>query len=662
MQDSQHESTDWQLRVRACGLILGLLALQGGAASGENPPAPEEARVLRLSDVVVVATPVIEGNRTTRFGAQVTAVTQEQLEALNAQDLASALRRTPGVVVSRYNKVGSFGGGDGGAVFVRGAGSSRPGSEIQTLVDGLPVYNPVWNHPLLDLNAIGPAQAIEVYKGVQPSEFGNAFSSVNIIPKRRTTEGAETSVSTAYGNDSTFIETIESAGKKGALDYYAAQGYHTSKGHRPDANGELQDYCLRLGWKPAEHWDFTLFGMRTDNYAYDPGPRGRPADKEGKYETRSWLIAAGLTHTYEAADGEIKLYRNRGNGDWFDQAGAANDDTLNDWDLYGIRAREVVRPWEGGELLAGVDLDYMEGKARFTDDAGTVSHFPGARLRLFSPYAAVSHEFGDPEGLGLVPSAGVRCYEHSHFDSELAPHAGLVCRRGGTELRATYARGVSYPGLNVVVFSRNVLPTLGDSWRDLEAEKVHHYEVGVSQSLGSKVQADIACFYDDGTDRYVFYRRNPPGRPDTWENIERFIVKGAEATITANPTDNIAVFSSVTHLKTSPADLPYAPEWTFSGGLNIRFLEDYELNLDAQCVKTMEVSNQARLKDARNGDKIDPYFLLNGKLSRRFAFAKGKTTGKIFVAVENITDEDYEHQPSYPMPGINGMAGLEFTF
>jgi iron complex outermembrane receptor protein len=30
------------------------------------------------------------------------------------------------------------------------------------------------------------------------------------------------------------------------------------------------------------------------------------------------------------------------------------------------------------------------------------------------------------------------------------------------------------------------------------------------------------------------------------------------------------------------------------------------------------------------------------------------------VAGENLTDADYEYQPGYSMPGINGMIGLQF--
>src|SRR6056297_645150 len=69
-----------------------------------------------ISKVVVTAPPVIKENNLTPLAGQVSTVSSDQISALNAQDLPSALRRTPGVIISRHNPIGSFGGGDGGGV------------------------------------------------------------------------------------------------------------------------------------------------------------------------------------------------------------------------------------------------------------------------------------------------------------------------------------------------------------------------------------------------------------------------------------------------------------------------------------------------------------------------------------------------------------------
>ena len=50
------------------------------------------------------------------------------------------------------------------------------------------------------------------------------------------------------------------------------------------------------------------------------------------------------------------------------------------------------------------------------------------------------------------------------------------------------------------------------------------------------------------------------------------------------------------------------------------------------------------------------FFLLNGRAARKVG------AGEVFLAAENLTDERYEYRPGYPMPGINAMAGLNWSF
>ena len=119
----------------AFGLMVFFIAF---SANGWAEDEKDEKEIYQLDEVIVTAPAVIEGNKVNRYGSQVTVVTEQQIKDLNAQDLTSALRRVPGVVISRHNPIGSFGGGEGGAVFIRGHGSSRPGAEIQPCSTGYP--------------------------------------------------------------------------------------------------------------------------------------------------------------------------------------------------------------------------------------------------------------------------------------------------------------------------------------------------------------------------------------------------------------------------------------------------------------------------------------------------------------------------------------------
>jgi iron complex outermembrane receptor protein len=172
--------------------------------------------------------------------------------------------------------------------------------------------------------------------------------------------------------------------------------------------------------------------------------------------------------------------------------------------------------------------------------------------------------------------------------------------------------------------------------------------------------ADLTFFYDDGKDRYVVVPPPPP--PPVYANIESYQIKGVEASLTVYPFENVSLFGGVTYLETDPSDLPYAPKFTASAGLNWKFLERFKLSIDCQYVDNMTVDSQARRLNTFNTQQVGSYFLLNAKLGYLFNVFDWGARGEIFVAGENLTDTSYEYSPGYPMPGTNGMVGVELRF
>ena len=642
-------------------LIVPLLVLADQKDSEQkvsDQTATSEDGTTVLQPINVVSQPIIEGNNIDAFGGQSTTISREQINALDAVDLSGALRTAPGVNITRYNNVGSFGGGEGGAVFIRGIGSSRPGGEIQTMIDDVPVYNGVWNHSLIDLVPISEASKIEIFKGSQPMRYGNGFGSINVVPLKREEAGFETHGKAGYGSYNTVEESLRTAGKVGRFDYSVGQQFAYSSGDRDNSDGRLFNVYAGGGAEITPHWNARVFGLFTDNNSNDPGQEGNPASREGTYKTRGGVASLTLANDYDVIKGYFKFYWSGGYGDWLNQAGNA-DDTNSDWSLGGAKVREQIAAWRGGEILLGMDVDFIGGDCDFIDDAGVFSHFDGPLFSIISGYTGISHTFGSREGWFLSPSAGVRGYSHSDFPSEVAPQAALVFGYKDTEAHVTYGRGVNYPGLNVVVFSQNVIPPLGNSWKDLKPEVVDHLEVGISQKIGSWATIDATYFYDHGRNRYVMVTTNPP---PVFENIDSFTIHGVEMTVAVRPHETVSFFSGATYLHRSPSDLPYAPEWSYSGGLGWSIWRGLKLDVDAQYVSTMHAGSQARVSGAGNPRTVGAYFLLNAKAQYEFMVKSIGTTLTPYVAMQNITNADYEYQPGYPMPGINAIGGLSFSF
>ena len=268
--------------------------------------------VLNVPEVDVVAHPLVEAIQVDAYSSTSAVVTEEQLRDQNAVDLASALRRTPGVQISRYNPVGSFGGDQRGAVFIRGMGVSRPGSEIKTYVDGVPFYMGVWNHPLLDLLPVNGMESITVYKSPQPQVNGNNFASINLQTRRATEDGIHGDGRISAGSFGTLVEQANLTGKTGAIDFMLAQGYARSNGDRPNADGELKNFMGRIGAQFNEHWRADFSVLHVDNKAKDPGDaRVAPPAIAPEYKSKATMFTAGISHQYENLKGE-QAYTNRG--------------------------------------------------------------------------------------------------------------------------------------------------------------------------------------------------------------------------------------------------------------------------------------------------------------------------------------------------------------
>ena len=623
----------------------------------ENQPQKD---IFQLEEVVVTAPAIIEGNEVSRYGSQKTIVTEEQISDLNAQDLPSALRKTPGIVISRHNPVGSFGGGEGGAVFIRGMGSSRPGAEIQTLVDGVPMFVSVWTHPLMDVLSVDNIDSIDIHKGAQPVLFGNmAFGAVNTHTKRKLEEGFTSKVRASYGFHDTWTEVLEHGGKVERFDYYLVQSWRRSAGHRPNADGELQNYFGRAGYQLSENWDLTMVLNHTDNWADDPGREDRSLPPDGRFSTEDDLTIATLSNRYAWGEGYLKVYWDNGDIDWVDQDGTPGLDTLTDYDNHGMKAREVFRPWHGGEILAGLDVDYIRGEVDFRDPSGPDQHFPRETFRIIGPHIAFSQLIGSRQGFYIIPSAGIRYMMHSEFKDEAAPQIGIVVGYKDAELHAFYSKGVNFPGIFVKVQNDVFLP--GDNkWEDLRPEMLDHFEFGISHKTKKAAIFDLTCFYDNGKDRIVV--SPPPPFPPVLENIGEFRTRGVEGTMTLSPIPEWSIFAGFVYLDADPEDLPYTPEWTASAGMNYRFLEKYQISLDALYVDKQFVTSRARQEGTVNTDAVRSYSLLNGKLTYDFTLYQGSVKCQAYLAGENLTDTDYEQKKGYPMPGISGMAGLCFEF
>jgi iron complex outermembrane recepter protein len=616
-------------------------------------PTFAAAQATTLERVEVTGTPLVENTRVDAFGALTTEVGQAQVRDLNAIDLSAALRRTPGVAVSRFNPVGSFGGDEGGAVYVRGLGASRPGSEIRTYVDGIPFYMGVWNHALLDLLPVGGMDRISVHKGPQPQAFGDTFAAIDLAPRRAKQEGLAANLRVSGGSSSTLVEQADAAWRGGAAEFSIAQGHSRSDGHRPDADGRLDNLLARGSLALSPQWSVDALALGADNRVADPGVEGDPASKTGTFTTRGTLGTLSIAHAHGAWRGRLQVYDNQGTGHWDNPTAAVVHSTFH---LSGLRWQEAAQPWQGGELAAGLDVDRMRGSVGFNG----FTAFDGVSMRLSSPHVALAHTMAVGAGWTATPSAGVRLYRHDVYGSHSAPHAGLVVAQGDAlALRVNAARGLSHPGLGAALLNAIVPPLAGapDSWRDLKPERMDHVELGAHWAHARDSSLDLSVFDDHLKDRYVF--AFPPTVPmPSLTNLGAYRVRGAELAWQQQWSREWSSFTGLTLLDSTLADLPYAPRRALAAGVTWQ-AGPWRVSADAQAQSRMFVLNKARADGASNTAEVGGFTVLNLRASH--ALGALGPRGEVFVALENLGDRRYAYRPGYPMPGLSGQLGVNLS-
>ena len=599
------------------------------------------AQTASLQDVVVIAKPIVEEMRLDGQSTTSSVVGEEQLKDLNAADLASALRRTPGVSIARYNPVGSFGGDQGGAVFIRGMGASRPGSEIKTYIDGVPFYMPVWNHPLLDMLPMNGMSSVTVNKSPQPHITGNNFASIHLETKRPVQEGVTGNVRASVGRFSTTLEQADIAGKADGLEYNFAQGYAKSNGHRANADGQLNNAMGRIATKLNNSWTAGVSFLVVDTKAGDPGdPSG-----SARYNIRADSVSAFVTHQHADVHGEFRVYKNSGTSEWLNYtAWGSIQNSQYDFEMSGVRWKESIKVAADTRVITGVDYDTMSG----TPTEGSPT------FKITSPYGSVVRTSALNADWSLVSSATLRAYQHNYYASSTSPALGFSLVSNTVTYFINASKGVNYAGLDGPAL--DAVGYRNGTWKSLKTEKADHLEVGAKFAPNDKTQVDVSLFKDRVSDRYF-------NDGTSFFSTGAFTNQGGEATLRQQVSANWSAFVGASFLAPSISNLPYAPKRSYSVGLNGK-AGPFKLAVDAQNQSDFYSMNWDRnnggLSVTGDHPKLAGFTVVNARLAYPSA-ALGKR-GEYFVAVENLTNTTYAYTAGRTMPGRWAQVGLMASF
>jgi iron complex outermembrane receptor protein len=620
-----------------------------------------------LPNVIVTAKPDIAEVEIDKFSAVSAVITDATIRDLHAADLSSALRNTPGTQITRYAPVGSFNGDQGGSIFIRGMGLSRPGSEIKTYIDDVPMYLPQWNHALLDLLPVNGMSDITIYKSPQPQINGNNFASINLNTKTAGAEnGLKGNARVSYGSFNTVIEQVDMTGKKDDLEFSLAQGFSKSNGQRANSNAQLANIMGSVGFKIDNNWQIGASGMALNNTSKDPGNNTQAALLQAaSYDTNAQMASVFIKHDHGVAKGTLRFYTNTGNGNLNNDLqtnGYGNN--FNAFTMQGFRFKEEISAWKGGAIQFGLDYDQSNGSVTSTPLVNgqlgpTTTKTSLPTYKMTSPYIGVSQMVALSNKWALQPSAGIRNYQNNQYESKNAPYAGLSLISDQVILFANASKGINYPGLEGPALAASVI---GPSWnyKNLSPEEMNHLEVGGKFFIDKKTRADLSLFQDAISNRYRFTLGG--AGTGTWTNLGQYTIKGSELSLQREIIPELTIYGGWTYLNNnSTQNLPYVPQNAFNLAIT-GYIYKARVSLDAQYQSSFYSQTLSRNTAQASGNttRVDGFAVANARVS--YPVPQLGKKGEVFVMVENLFNQQYSYRQGYPMPGTWGSIGLATSF
>ncbi|MRR35297.1 TonB-dependent receptor [bacterium] len=186
-----------------------------------------------------------------RSAENITVITAEQIEAMNAHTLADILTTVPGVQVAGNTAPGA-------PTLTEFAGATT--RFIQILIDGVPIDNESDSYAAPGMVPVQIIERVEVLKGPASSNWGSSLGGiVNVITKEPAIHAPFSgAASFSGGENGTRDGRGELSGTVGRLGYYLSGGNLQSNGFHPFNATENNNAYAKLRWNLADKGSLRL--------------------------------------------------------------------------------------------------------------------------------------------------------------------------------------------------------------------------------------------------------------------------------------------------------------------------------------------------------------------------------------------------------------------
>ena len=685
------------LALAQCVLLLPAIGL--AAEEKKQPEAPAATEVTQLDEVVVTAIALDKYLLTTSV------ITDKDIEAKGARNLAEALADVPGLNMHRGKK-------NNMALDIRGATSS----DTKIFIDGV-LVNPLakmTNSSAVDIAMIATDNIakIEIIKGPAPVIYGiDAKGGVILITTKngKTSPGGKIAIS--GGTWDTLNGAVSYGGGDNKFNYYISAGGERTDGYMNDAR-KSRYFDVKMNWRLKDDaaLSFVAGYSLTDKNCLDgiDPVDGHVISSTGsgfwpglrKWEFRDWE-KTNLSLNYakkvnDKLDYTLKIYRfteKQGlwaNGANFDPAsgitlvngikkGSAGSDmgystrrwNYSSWEstMNGVEWQSNWKVSSKHTLTFGMLYNSIDWKNSTSLDPVNDPFNPDRYRWLNYNNKRYGYYLQD----NIVPddkltiTLGVRHdrNEVTGVDnntiavSATKPSLNILYQLDQrTTVRGSFGQTCSFPSVEQLY---GVYGNAG-----LKPEMADNYEIGFKHRFNEKVTGDLAFFQSNISDKID---RDPVSKK--YYNLTSAKIKGIELELDQKFSDRLKGFVNYTYLDTSAvqangttAELNYTPRHHLSYGLDYKAGKGYTLSLTGRWL-SKRYTGDTGSGDTRtkvNGRTpvyatVGSYHVLDFKVSR-----KVNDRQEWYVMVNNVFDQNYEDELFYPAPGRNVMVGVNYKF
>jgi outer membrane receptor protein involved in Fe transport len=282
-------------------------------------------------------------------------------------------------------------------------------------------------------------------------------------------------------------------------------------------------------------------------------------------------------------------------------------------------------------ITVGADFNKFGGKGKNkTKDYGEPS------LYEYAFYTNVQHTFFG----NFIVNGGLRVNQNELFGSEIVPQVGASYRvSNAATVRASASKGYRSPTIRELYLFPAPTPTL-------EPERLWNYEIGTTQTIGTKFFSELTVFQSEGSNIILTSGRYPDMK---LSNSGSFIHRGVELASTyLSPVENLQVHGNYTFIDAGNETCSVPKHKIFFSGQYTHGI--YIAHVSAQHIEEMYGSNNSK-------DLLPNYTLVNLKISARVL-----RIASVSLSVDNLLDESYYTMIGYPMPGTNVSVGVQASF